>query len=378
VRLPGGPARFQKTQYLIAAVVIAAIVVASASGFVWADKRVTVVVDGVVRVAITEAHDVASLLGELGVRYASADLVSPPPGTHIEDGGTVVVRHAVPVTLEVGGEIIRLNVIGRTVADALVAAGFDPTCGMTTDPAVDAPLESGMRISATEVFMRVVEEPVDVPFDVEIVGDPSAPSGSRRVTTPGVAGKALRIYQVLVVGGVEGPRFLKAEHTITPAVREVVMVGTDAPVRQVLASSRGGRAQTPPGIAGRNLTARSTSYTPWDDTCSGHISTIRGKMRKYHIPTGWGLVAVDPSVIPLGSKLYVEGYGYAVAGDTGGVIHGNKIDICFWGADSNADYGFSDDDPVAVATARAAARAAAHQWMHGWGNRPINVTILGD
>jgi uncharacterized protein YabE (DUF348 family)/3D (Asp-Asp-Asp) domain-containing protein len=378
VRLPGGPARFLKTQYLIAAIILATIAVGSASGFVWADKRVTLVVDGVVRVTMTEAPDVASLLDEVGVHYSSVDLVSPSPKTDIEYGDTVVVRHAVPVTLDVGGEVIRLNVIGRTVADALVSAGFDPTCGMNTDPPVDALLEPGMRISATEVFMRVVEEQVEVPFDVEVVGDANASPGSRTVTTPGVAGKGVRVYQVLVVGGVEGPRFLKAEHTLSPAVREVVVIGTKSAVRQVLASRARNRAQAPPGVAGRTMIVHSTSYSPWDATCSGHISTIRAKMRKYRVPAGWGLVAVDPRVIPLGSRLYLEGYGYAVAGDTGGVIKGDKIDVCFWGADSNASYEFSDDDPTAVAPARAAARAAAHQWMHGWGNRSISLTILGD
>lgn len=44
-------------------------------------------------------------------------------------------------------------------------------------------------------------------------------------------------------------------------------------------------------------------------------------------PNGLSTVAVDPSVIPLGSKVYVEGYGYAIASDTGGVIKGNKIDL---------------------------------------------------
>ncbi|MDQ7861221.1 3D domain-containing protein [Peribacillus frigoritolerans] len=41
------------------------------------------------------------------------------------------------------------------------------------------------------------------------------------------------------------------------------------------------------------------------------------------------IIAVDPSVIPMGSKVYVEGYGYAVAADKGGAIKGNRIDVFF-------------------------------------------------
>jgi 3D (Asp-Asp-Asp) domain-containing protein len=45
--------------------------------------------------------------------------------------------------------------------------------------------------------------------------------------------------------------------------------------------------------------------------------------------TGYGVVAVDPKVIPLGSRLYIPGYGVATAGDTGSSIKGNKIDLGF-------------------------------------------------
>ncbi len=43
----------------------------------------------------------------------------------------------------------------------------------------------------------------------------------------------------------------------------------------------------------------------------------------------YGVIATDPSFIPLGTKVYIPGYGYAVAEDTGGAIVGNKIDVAF-------------------------------------------------
>ncbi|PEA27849.1 cell wall-binding protein EntA [Bacillus nitratireducens] len=96
-------------------------------------------------------------------------------------------------------------------------------------------------------------------------------------------------------------------------------------------------AETSEPSGGRELTVVATAYTahPSENggtyggrvlTAMGHDLTANPNMK---------MIAVDPKVIPLGSKVWVEGYGEAIAGDTGGAIKGNRIDILL-GSDSAA------------------------------------------
>jgi 3D (Asp-Asp-Asp) domain-containing protein len=75
-------------------------------------------------------------------------------------------------------------------------------------------------------------------------------------------------------------------------------------------------ATDPPAAGGRALTVSATGYALGGTTATG-------------LPVGWGVAAVDPSVIPLGTRFVVPGYGEAVAADIGGAVHGNTIDLWF-------------------------------------------------
>lgn len=71
----------------------------------------------------------------------------------------------------------------------------------------------------------------------------------------------------------------------------------------------------------KEITVNASAYSPQDPGCSNYTSTGQ-RLRK-------GIVAVDPKVIPLGTKMYIPGYGYGVAADIGSAIKGNKIDVAF-------------------------------------------------
>jgi 3D (Asp-Asp-Asp) domain-containing protein len=110
-----------------------------------------------------------------------------------------------------------------------------------------------------------------------------------------------------------GGRFIKrllAQTVLVPPRDKIVAWGTADTVETSRGSLRFSRVM--------NMLA--TAYTPWDEGCIG--------IAKLGIPAKRGIVAVDPEVIPLGTRLFIPGYGHALAADIGGAIQGNRIDLC--------------------------------------------------
>src|SRR5699024_4266589 len=96
--------------------------------------------------------------------------------------------------------------------------------------------------------------------------------------------------------------------------------------------------------SGKTISVSATAYTAYCDGCSGITATgvnlIKNPNQK--------VIAVDPNVIPLGTKVYVEGYGYATAEDTGGAIIGNRIDVYFPSKNQALNWGVQSVDVTIV------------------------------
>jgi uncharacterized protein YabE (DUF348 family) len=297
---------------------LALLLIVAVSGFVWAQNDVKLIIDDQCLFVKTHATSVGELLKENGIKIAEKDAVSPAPSVKVREGMTVTVQHSIPVFVQVDGHAKKVTSSSRTVGEVLEQAQIKLKRNDRVTPAVSTRLVRGMKIEVTRISKQVEAVQVTVPYQTTEEPDPTLTQGFRQVAVIGQPGIYLRMYDVVKENGRESSRKLKCERVLAAPVGEVIKVGTkplkNRELAKIIAPGEVSR-----GIY-RTIVMVATGYTPGYD---GGMGTASG------VPPRRGIVAVDPRIIPLGTRLYIEGYGEAVAGDTGGKIKGNRIDLCF-------------------------------------------------
>src|SRR6478609_236040 len=130
-----------------------------------------------------------------------------------------------------------------------------------------------------------------------------------------LSSNTIYINQVLQVGG-------QAAAQAKPSTPSTSVPSTSTPAPAPAQESKS---------VSKEITVEATAYTAYCAGCSGITATgidLRSNPNRK-------VIAVDPRVIPLGSRVYVEGYGEAIAGDTGGAIKGTRVDL-FMASQSSA------------------------------------------
>lgn len=196
---------------------------------------------------------------------------------------------------------------------------------------LEQPVESDLTVRLHHVSEDTLTEPEATPYGATFVPAYDVPLGQRRTVVAGIPGEIQVAYLVTKVDGQ-----IKEKHRLGKTVMRqpepaVVGIGVfitspDAAVQASLAYPH------PEGTPTYEMEA--TAYCPLPEETDGDPWSTSVGLR-----SGYGIVAVDPHVIPYYTPLYIDGYGYAVAGDTGGAIRGERIDVFFYTYQETVSFG---------------------------------------
>jgi 3D (Asp-Asp-Asp) domain-containing protein len=218
------------------------------------------------------------------------------------------VNHApVNVTINKYGVIKTYTSTQGTVGEMLKHLGITYE-GRPIYPDPQTPLKDGLIVHILGRYEKLETVTVDVPFETQYQDDKTMDFGKKEILKPGVPGKDKIVYEYILKDGMFQKQELTREHIALP---EKALVKRGA--AQSIMTANG-----PIGYK-RKMTVEASAYTLAEGSGSG--------MTSLGIIPYEGIVAVDPNFIPYYTKMYIPGYGFAMAGDTGGGIRGYMVDL---------------------------------------------------
>jgi uncharacterized protein YabE (DUF348 family) len=286
----------------------------------------TVNEDGRITTLYTTAPTVGEALRRAGLTLYLADYVEPGLGERMRAGLTVTINRSVPVTVLVDGRTLRTRTHRERVDEVLADLGVVLMGQDYTLPALDAPLGQEATVKVVRVSERFEIEQSPIPFETVWQPDPALEIDNQRVLQEGARGVLERRIRIRYEDGNEVARELDSEYVAAPPTTKVMGYGTQIVVRTL---------ETPSGPIEywRKMRMLATSYSA-STAGTPRTSPWYGRTRT-GMQMRFGIVAVDPRVINLRTHVYVPGYGVGIAGDTGGAIKGRRIDL-----------GYDDDNLV--------------------------------
>lgn len=281
-------------------------------------KTLIISIDGKEETFVTYKGTVQDVLLDKNIEVGVKDKVQPSLESKVSEKEIIKIKLAKPVEITANGVQLQVQSADDTIGEMLKdekesleehGIKFDENVDEVS-PSLDSQIEDGMSVQIVNVEKKQLVQNESINFETVVEKDKNLDKSVSKVKSEGVNGEKQVTYEVVYKDGVETSRNVTSTKTIKEPKNEIVVKGTG----QVYAS-RGGESIN----YKEKINCIATAYSGDRTTATGR-SPVRN-------PGGMSTIAVDPSFIPLGSKVYVEGYGYAIASDTGGAIKGNIIDL---------------------------------------------------
>ena len=293
-------------------------------------KNTYVITDGSrVFTYTTYATDPAQVLGEAGLELDENDTYTTQAGL---TGSSITVQRSQDITIIYYGEEMHVSSFGETVEALLNRMNISLGADDVVSQPMDTDTYDGMELRVEQVLHLEQTYTGVIAHEISYCYDSTLPAGSETVLTRGVDGETLCSATVTYVNGRETGRVVNSETVTAAPVTEIIAIGT--------AQGTIVDPNAMPIIGENTITLPTGEVLTYTDTmqvgatayyCEPWERGITYSGTKARV----GEIAVDPSVIPLGTRLFIisnDGeyiYGTAIAEDTGYLIDGNRIVLYF-------------------------------------------------
>lgn len=228
-----------------------------------------------------------------------------------------------------------------TVGQALAAMGISLAALDRVTPDASALARDGLSIRVTRVSNKLQKRRTPIATELRYKPTTAIPAGAKQVVQQAKPGAMEITERVWLRDGKETKREFVSKRVAVAPQHQIVALGVQA---HLMPNNVRYHRRYASALSFRGGTPRDRMLPPADPSTFAPVKSISVLSTGYAAgPAGgaigsrtatgvrctYGAVAVDPRLIPLGSKLYVEGYGYGFACDTGGAIKGRHIDLAF-------------------------------------------------
>ena len=316
-----------KTWKFIVLAALAIAVTVSLGFYMYQGNMVTIALqlEDEVREITSNAKTVEELLEEESIPLNNGAYINVALDTELEDNINIIIKNPKSYTISSAGVEVDVKSFHDTVGEVLDEQGIVLGDKDFTYPKLNDTISNGTNIELFKVE-EVVETVEDIiPFDKFVNKNSKMDIGTSKIVQNGKDGLKKTYFIKGYINGLLHSTELVKEEIVTEPISEIIEKGT----KDLIVTSRGNtsyrKAITMTATA-YDLSFESTGKNPGDKHYGLTASGTKARP---------GVVAVDPRVIPLGTKLYVQSldgskdYGFAIAEDTGGAIKGNKIDLFF-------------------------------------------------